>query len=135
MFPTTLTGFYRADRLTRQIAAELLAYHLPDADHTIVDAFVDRLVSGYHAHDYPIMRAELRHMGLRVIDASPEEEALMWEILRECRRRRDEVHADACIGASGDGGSWLILNRRPGNASADQGTEGLTGPGGQTGDR
>jgi hypothetical protein len=81
--PLTLGSFFRADRFVRQIADELLALHTSDAaDRTTM---VDRLVRGYNAHDHAITRRQARELGMRVTDASLEEELLMWDILRYCQ--------------------------------------------------
>lgn len=109
ILPTTLAGFYRADRLARQIAGELLAHHLPDADEAAREALVEHLVHGYHAHDYPITRAEAGRLGLRYTDASAAEEAALWELRRDCERRCDAAHADGCIGVSGPDAVWTLL--------------------------
>jgi hypothetical protein len=81
--PVSLGGFFRADRLVRQIAAELLAFQLPDAAGRA--ELVDRLVSGYHAHDHAITRSQARSLGLRVTDADADEESLLWDIAQRCR--------------------------------------------------
>jgi hypothetical protein len=81
--PVSLGGFFRADKLIRQIADELLAFHMTDAARR--DALVATLVSGYHAHDHAITRPQVRDLGLAVVDASAEEEALTWELVQRCR--------------------------------------------------
>lgn len=118
IFPTTLAAFYRADRLTREVTGELLAQHLPDADEAARAALVDRMVSGYHDHDYPITRADARRLGLRVTYASAQEEAILWELRRECELRCDAAHADACIGTGGPAASWRLLGAGGGPAEA-----------------
>lgn len=82
IFPTSLSAFYRYDQLTRQIANELLAYQLPDAETSMRKHIVDRLADGYFAHDYRISRREARELGLRVRFASQQEERLSWDLLR-----------------------------------------------------
>lgn len=84
VFPGSLGAFYRADRLIRDMAHELLRYQLPDAGPAGRDLIVDRLVGGFHAHDYAITRAQAKDLGLRVRDADPREEELLWTILRQC---------------------------------------------------
>jgi hypothetical protein len=84
VFPGTLGSFYRADRLVRQLGTELLAYQLPDADPADRAAIVDRLVDGYHAHDYAITRGQARELGLRVTDPDPREEELLWAVVSDC---------------------------------------------------
>jgi hypothetical protein len=84
VFPGSLGAFYRADRLIRDMAHELLRYQLPEADATGRDLIVDRLVGGFHAHDYAITRGQAKDLGLRVRYADAQEETLLWTILRQC---------------------------------------------------
>lgn len=84
VFPASLGAFYRADRLVREMAHELLRYQLPDAGRDERDVIVDRLVGGFHAHDYAITRAQAEDLGLRVRYADTQEEALLWTVLRQC---------------------------------------------------
>jgi hypothetical protein len=81
--PVSLGGFFRADRLIRQLADELLAFHMEDEARRAV--LVAKLVGGYHAHDHAITRRQARDLGLAVVAASAEEEALSWELLQQCR--------------------------------------------------
>lgn len=84
IFPTSLSTFYRSDKQMRQIASELLGYQLPDIDSAARQRIADQLVGGYHAHDYCITRAEASAIGLRVREASQQEEDLLWAILQRC---------------------------------------------------
>ncbi|HEV2888000.1 MAG TPA: hypothetical protein VGX49_13885, partial [Jatrophihabitans sp.] len=81
IFPTSLSSFYRFDKLIREVAAELLSFQLP-GEHRQAErnAVVDRLVSGYHSHDAVISRRDARTLGLRAVDASPAEEELLWSL-------------------------------------------------------
>jgi hypothetical protein len=85
IFPTSLSSFYRADQLIRQIAYELLEYQLPNAEASTRQQIVDQLVGGYHAHDYILTRRDARELGLQVLFTSPEEEILLWDLLQACR--------------------------------------------------
>jgi hypothetical protein len=69
VFPVSLAQLHRFDALARGIADRLLRRHLPAADSAQRAEIVTRLVEGYHSHDYPIMRAEAREIGLRVASA------------------------------------------------------------------
>lgn len=103
VFPPSLGTIYRADRLTRAMAAELLAYQLPDAEPAARESIVDRLVSGYYAHDYAITRTQARELGLRVSHPEPAEEALMWEVVSACREwsaRADQQVVSLLVGDS-----------------------------------
>jgi hypothetical protein len=75
-----LSSFYRSDRLTRQAAHELICYQLPDADDSVRQQIVNRLVGGYDAHDHIITRMEAQALGLQVRFTSSEEEALLWDL-------------------------------------------------------
>ncbi|GEM_PF-3083077 len=87
VFPTSLGSFYRSDRLTRQAAQELLYYQLPDVEENTRQRIVNQLVGGYYAHDHIITRVEARNLGLQVRFASPQEEALLWDISKTNRRQ------------------------------------------------
>lgn len=89
IFPTTLSAFFRADQQVRAIAAELLSYQLPEQAPETRARIIDQLVSGYHAHDYTIARAEAAALGLRVSPARPAEEALLERIWETCRQHLD----------------------------------------------
>lgn len=79
IFPTTLASFYRFDKLARETAIELLRFQRPDeADAEWRTATVDKLVSGYHAHDVALTRHDLLGLGLAVSPAEPETERLLW---------------------------------------------------------
>jgi predicted esterase YcpF (UPF0227 family) len=90
VFPTSLASFYRFDKLVHQTAVELLEYQLPDAEEGKRQQIVGQLVGGYYAHDYVLSRAEARALGLQVRYASPQEEALLWELVQACHARVDE---------------------------------------------
>lgn len=80
VFPTTLSSFYRSDQQVHAFGEELLRYQLADADDATRRALVERLVSGFHAHDHIITRGEAQRLGLRVVAASAEEEVALWEL-------------------------------------------------------
>lgn len=85
-FPTSLSSFYRFDKLVRQIAGELLEYQFPGAEKEEQrKEIANQLVGGYHAHDYALSRREVRELGLKARDASPEEEDLLWSLSKACR--------------------------------------------------
>jgi hypothetical protein len=89
VFPTSLSSFYRSERLTRLAAQELLRYQLPDAEESVHKRIVDQLVGGYDAHDHIITRNEARTLGLQVRFASDSEEALMWNMVKTRRKFSD----------------------------------------------
>jgi hypothetical protein len=86
-FPTSLSSFYRFDKLVREVAAELLAWQLPGEEHAGArDRIVEQLVSGYHSHDVVLCRQDVRTLGLRVTDATPAEEEAAWAVVQAGRR-------------------------------------------------
>ncbi|MEQ4726162.1 hypothetical protein [Nonomuraea sp. B19D2] len=89
--PTSLGSFYRAELLIRDMARELLHYQLREKDADEIDTIVDRLVSGYHSHDYVITRADAERLGLRVTHALPAEEELLWSIVQALRYQTTAV--------------------------------------------
>jgi len=87
LFPTSLSSFYRFDKLVREVAAELLAWQLPGQEHADRrDRIVTQLVSGYHSHDFVLSRQDVRALGLRVTDATLEEEEASWAVVQAARR-------------------------------------------------
>ena len=76
IFPTSLSSFYRSDRLTRQTAHELIQYQLSDAHASVRQRIVNQLVGGYDAHDHIITRLEAQTLGLQVHFPSPQEDTL-----------------------------------------------------------
>ncbi len=83
IFPTTLSALYRADLQVREIGDELLSYQIQD-DATLRHSIIDKMVSGYHSHDYTITRIEAQKLGLHVQFAGPEEDRILWKILQVC---------------------------------------------------
>lgn len=87
IFPTSLSSFYRYDKLVREVATELVAWQLPgQEDADLRDRIVQKLVSGYHSHDFVLSRRDVRALGLRVTDATPEEEEASWAVVQAGRR-------------------------------------------------
>lgn len=101
VFPPSLGSFYRSDRLTRQTASELLAYQLPDAEEHVRQHIITQLVGGYHSHDHVITRMEARTLGLRICNASSQEEALLWELSRQIKEQPGDTSAPNATGAFG----------------------------------
>jgi hypothetical protein len=94
IFPTTLSAFYRADKHMRQIAEELLSCQLSDTAVDTRRMIVERLVGGYHAHDYNITCAEAVELGLCATRAPTQEEALLMALWKACRAYCDTIIAD-----------------------------------------
>jgi hypothetical protein len=91
IFPGSLGALYRFDRLAHSVAHELLRHQLADVPDAIREGIVERLVSGYDSHDHAITRADAAALGLRVVDATAREEALLWDLSEACRREFGEA--------------------------------------------
>lgn len=91
IFPTSLSAFYRAEQQVRQIAAELLQFHLPGSREQERHAIIDHLVNDYHTHDYALSCAEVQALGLRASVPRMEEASLLWQLWRRCRHYLDQA--------------------------------------------
>ena len=56
--------------------------HMPESELPVIEKVVDRLCDDYKSHAYQIARKEARALGLPVIDASPELEATLVDLLK-----------------------------------------------------
>lgn len=127
MFPTSLSSFYRFDKLVREVAAELLAWQLPGEERAgMRDRIVDHLVSGYHSHDAVLSRRDVRALGLRVSDATPGEEDTLWALSQALRRApgagspADSPSDDVLAVIAASGFSAAEIARRPDTALPDR---------------
>jgi hypothetical protein len=91
IFPGSLGALYRFDRLTHTVAHELLRHQLADVPDAARERIVERLVSGYDSHDHAITRVDAAALGLRVVNATAREEALLWDLSGACRREFGEA--------------------------------------------
>ncbi len=80
IFPTSLSAFYRSEKLMHQIASELLTYQLNKSSEHVRQQIVDQLIHGYYSHEYAITYKEAQKLGLQVYVPSPREEELLWNI-------------------------------------------------------
>lgn len=79
-FPTSLTQFYRSTQLIEEISFELIRYQLPDVPEQSLNPIINKLLYGYHSHDYIITRQDACDLGLNTVFATQEEEDLLWEM-------------------------------------------------------
>lgn len=89
MFPPSLTHFFRAEQLVRQIALEALQFHLSDTRAETLQQITDKLLTGYHDHLYPLNENDLRDIGLPVTSPNAEETRLLWSIWEHGRAYLD----------------------------------------------
>jgi hypothetical protein len=101
IFPTSLSAFYRFDKLLSQTAEELLAYQLPDATASVKQSIAQHLVGGCYSHDTIISRHDARRLGLRVRDTTPQEEMLLWDLLQAIRAQLTEHPEEREHGVTG----------------------------------
>jgi hypothetical protein len=79
IFPPTLTAFYRTTLELQQIGEELLMYQLPEKSEEFRRGIINKLMFGYHSHNYAITRFEMEAIGLN-LRREPEVEQLAWEV-------------------------------------------------------
>jgi hypothetical protein len=125
IFPTSLSSFYRFDKLVREVAAELLRFQLAGEEHHATrQAIVEQLVTGYHSHDAVLSRRDVKALGLRAVDASPAEEDLLWSLSRAVHRssgQDDPEPAEQLIGVIATAGftaRQLVRRGYPGRSEA-----------------
>lgn len=124
MFPTSLSSFYRFDKLVREVAAELLTWQLPGEERaSLRDRIVDQLVSGYHCHDFVLSRRDARALGLRVSDATASEEDTLWALSQALQSAQESAEQPpdnvvAVIAACGFSAAEIV--RRPDATPSDR---------------
>lgn len=91
IFPTSLSSFYRFDRMIRRIANELLLNQLPEYDESYRQNIVDQLVGGHFVHDHAITRSDAQQIGLKVSFASDQEEKILWNLHQKCREQTQKT--------------------------------------------
>jgi ATP-dependent protease ClpP protease subunit len=85
IFPPSLTRFYRAEQLVRQVAQEALRFQLPDASVEMHQQIIEQLLTGYADHHYPLNATDLLHLGLHMTPPSIEEEWALWSLWQRSR--------------------------------------------------
>jgi hypothetical protein len=78
-----LSGLYKAEESIRQLARRLLAGRRPDSVSG-GDDVIQRLLTGYVSHDFPILRDEARNLGLPVIGSSGDDDRMLSGVHRQC---------------------------------------------------
>jgi hypothetical protein len=92
--PLAIGALEQSWALSIQIAERVLSTHMdPEGESEQIKAIVNRLSDHYKSHLYQINRKEAREIGLKVVDASQVETALMWQL----------YHAYAHLAIAGEG--------------------------------
>jgi ATP-dependent protease ClpP protease subunit len=86
IFPLSLTRFFRAEQLVRQVALEALRFQLPDASAETHQQIIGQLLTGYADHQYPLNATDLLHLGLHITQASVKEEQALWSLWQRSRK-------------------------------------------------
>lgn len=84
--PLALGAAHRIRPQIAKLATELLRLHMGDDEADRRDAIVKLLATELGSHEYLIGRREARDIGLKVSDAPPELEKLMWDLYCEYER-------------------------------------------------
>jgi hypothetical protein len=87
IFPTSLTGLFRADKYVRQLASRLLSYNLTDADQPKKDNIIKMLMEGYFDHLHGITRREAIDAGLNISKLTTNDETIANRILETAWQR------------------------------------------------
>lgn len=91
IFPTTLTGFFRADKYIREVASQLLGYHIPVSEYAKKDKIVATLIEGYHDHLHAITRREAVDAGLNVTAPAENEDNISTRMLETAWKRIEAI--------------------------------------------
>ncbi|MEN5084143.1 hypothetical protein ABE438_16805 [Bosea sp. TWI1241] len=83
--PLALGNVERFIAQSRMIARKILLTHMNEETHKHkIDDTIDTLASKLYFHGHPINRREARdELGLKVVDAPPELETLMWDLYKD----------------------------------------------------
>ena len=80
----------KAINQVRQTVTEILSHH-PDIDTPKAEALAEKLATGTWTHDYPIMVAEAKALGLPVSTDVPEEVYKLMALYRQAHQHRPSV--------------------------------------------
>lgn len=79
IFPPTMASFYRSCEEIKLIATEMLDFQLPHETPEARQKIVEKLLFGYHSHEYAISGDDLNKLGLNV-KRNKEVEEWAWSI-------------------------------------------------------
>jgi hypothetical protein len=81
--PLAIGAIEQSYALSKLIGAQALGTHMDaQADGPKIKAIVDRLCDEYKSHLYQINRKEARAIGLKAVDATPDEEKALLDLLK-----------------------------------------------------
>lgn len=89
VFPPSLTAFYRTTLEMAEIGQQLLAWQLPQHEPAQREQIVQKLMAGYHSHNYALSGDDMAALGLQV-QRDAASEASAWAISKMIQ---------ACVGA------------------------------------
>lgn len=79
--PLAIGALEQSWALSQQICKRVLGTHMdPEKQAKEIDAIVERLSEYYKSHLYQISRNEAREIGLKVVDATSDQAAAMWDL-------------------------------------------------------
>ncbi len=99
--PLALGNVERFIAQSRMIARKILLTHMSEETHKHkIDETIDTLASKLYFHGHPINRREAREeLGLKVIDAPPEMETLIWALYKDFEQDLKNTEAFDPMGA------------------------------------
>lgn len=88
--PIALGNVHRTYMQIREVSKKLLSLHIDiDKESSRVDSIINKLTQKLYSHLHAINRNEARGIGLDVVDASADEDKLMWSIYENCSKEVD----------------------------------------------
>ncbi|MHA1853175.1 MAG: SDH family Clp fold serine proteinase [Candidatus Heimdallarchaeaceae archaeon] len=84
--PLAIGEVYRQHNYIRMVAMKLLKLNKNPPDDATCENIIKKLVEETYFHGHAIKKEEAKEIGLNVIDADPELEKAMWELLKEYSR-------------------------------------------------
>jgi hypothetical protein len=85
IFPTTLTTFYRAEKLVRQIGCEFLNSHSTPLNSKLIEKAIDFLLTRGLHHDYPFFFDDLKETGLNIKLMNSDQDSFSWSLCEKLK--------------------------------------------------
>jgi hypothetical protein len=81
--PLAIGAIEQSYALTKLIGTRCLSTHMMNTDERVtIEGIVNKLCDDYKSHAYPICRNEAREIGLKVVDAPPDADRAMIDLLK-----------------------------------------------------